>query len=147
MDNFVASYLETALWSSTVILPCLEEDLDSDGCMDVPDDHPLYDVTENDPIDKHFSIYDCTDELVKTSTEDCMLFIDRMEKECLWDKALEYCDEDRIAHDFWLTRNGHGCGFWDGDYGDIGDEITELVRREFNEVNLCVTEEGEVDLL
>lgn len=22
-------------------------------------------------------------------------------------------DWARVGHDFWLTRNGHGCGFWD----------------------------------
>jgi hypothetical protein len=21
------------------------------------------------------------------------------------------------GHDFWLTRNGHGCGFWENDFG------------------------------
>ena len=25
-------------------------------------------------------------------------------------------DEGRIGHDLWLTRNGHGAGFWDGDW-------------------------------
>jgi len=23
---------------------------------------------------------------------------------------------ERAGHDFWLTRNGHGAGFWDGDW-------------------------------
>ncbi len=25
-------------------------------------------------------------------------------------------DASRAGHDFWLTRNGHGAGYWDGDY-------------------------------
>lgn len=31
---------------------------------------------------------------------------------------------DQMGHDFWLTRNGHGAGFWDGDWaaGSIGDD-------------------------
>lgn len=24
--------------------------------------------------------------------------------------------DDEAGHDFWLTRNGHGAGFWDGDW-------------------------------
>jgi hypothetical protein len=24
----------------------------------------------------------------------------------------------QAGHDFWMTRNGHGCGFWDGDWSD-----------------------------
>ena len=31
-----------------------------------------------------------------------------------------------IGHDLWLTRNGHGAGFWDGDYpDDIEDTLTK----------------------
>lgn len=26
--------------------------------------------------------------------------------------------ESQAGHDFWLTRNGHGAGFWDGDWAD-----------------------------
>lgn len=30
------------------------------------------------------------------------------------------------GHDFWLTRNGHGSGFWDGDWPVNGDILTRL---------------------
>lgn len=30
----------------------------------------------------------------------------------------------RAGHDFWLTRNRHGSGFWDGDLGEAGDALT-----------------------
>lgn len=33
-----------------------------------------------------------------------------------------------IGHDFWLTRNGHGVGFWDRGLGDLGDRLTELSK-------------------
>ncbi len=30
------------------------------------------------------------------------------------------------GYDFWLTRNGHGAGFWDGDWPDVySDLLTE----------------------
>lgn len=33
------------------------------------------------------------------------------------------------GHDFWLTRAGHGAGFWDGDLpDDIGDTLTEASK-------------------
>ncbi len=33
------------------------------------------------------------------------------------------------GHDFWLTRVGHGAGFWDGDLpDDIGDLLTEASK-------------------
>ena len=32
----------------------------------------------------------------------------------------------RAGHDFWLTRNEHGAGFWDGDWRDpYGDILTK----------------------
>jgi hypothetical protein len=35
-------------------------------------------------------------------------------------------DPARAGHDFWLTRNYHGAGFWDGDWPEtIGRRLTE----------------------
>jgi hypothetical protein len=47
------------------------------------------------------------------------------------------------GHDFWLTRNGHGAGFWDGELGDIGDRLTEA-SKAFGEVCLTVCDDGEI---
>lgn len=33
-----------------------------------------------------------------------------------------------LAHDFWLTRNRHGTGFWDRGLGRVGDKLTELAH-------------------
>lgn len=30
---------------------------------------------------------------------------------------------DYLGHDFWLSRNRHGTGFWDRGLGDIGDRL------------------------
>ena len=30
--------------------------------------------------------------------------------------------------DFWLTRNGHGAGFWDRGLGAVGDELTAMAK-------------------
>ena len=37
----------------------------------------------------------------------------------------------QIGHDFWLTRNGHGSGFWDRDCGTPAsrDALTLLAQR------------------
>lgn len=31
---------------------------------------------------------------------------------------------DHLGHDFALTRNGHGVGYWDRELGAVGDELT-----------------------
>ena len=47
-------------------------------------------------------------------------------------------DPAQAGHDFALTRNGHGAGFWDHDAGEDGDALTESAEwfGEFNiEIN------------
>jgi len=34
-------------------------------------------------------------------------------------------DDSQHGHDFWLTRNHHGAGFWDRGYGQLGEELTK----------------------
>ena len=47
-------------------------------------------------------------------------------------------DEDQWAHDFWLTRNGHGAGFWGrGHPQGIGERLTELCKT-FGEQYLII---------
>ena len=44
---------------------------------------------------------------------------------------------ERAGHDYWLTRNGHGTGFWDRDELDadgLGDRLSDAAR--YSEVNL-----------
>jgi hypothetical protein len=57
---------------------------------------------------------------------------------------LDGLDLEQVAHDFWLTRNGHGAGFWDGDYEqDIGEKLTDLAHS-FGETDLYVGDDGMV---
>ena len=41
-----------------------------------------------------------------------------------------YPNPQQIGHDLWLTRNGHGAGFWDRKeiYGDHADLFTGMAR-------------------
>lgn len=41
-----------------------------------------------------------------------------------------YPNPEQIGHDLWLTRNGHGAGFWDRKeiYGDHADLFTGMAR-------------------
>jgi hypothetical protein len=45
---------------------------------------------------------------------------------------------EQAGHDFWLTRQGHGAGFWDGDW-DIGDDTTraDLLTAAAQAVGEC----------
>jgi hypothetical protein len=41
---------------------------------------------------------------------------------------LEGIDAGEAGHDFALTRNGHGAGFWDRGLGDAGDRLTNASK-------------------
>jgi|SRR5579859_489359 len=42
--------------------------------------------------------------------------------------------------DLWLTRNGHGAGFWDRGLGDLGKRLTIAAR--LGECYACVGDDG-----
>jgi hypothetical protein len=46
------------------------------------------------------------------------------------DQAYEEHGRDyaHLGHDFWLTRNRHGAGFWDRGMGDVGDRLTDAAH-------------------
>lgn len=53
-------------------------------------------------------------------------------------------DAERAGHDFWLSRNGHGAGFWCRDEledGDLGDKLTAIVAW-FHGVGLYTGDDG-----
>jgi hypothetical protein len=55
-------------------------------------------------------------------------------------------DENQAGHDFWLTRNHHGAGFWDRGLGKVGDELTKNAHP-YGDAHLERAEDGKVYLL
>lgn len=48
------------------------------------------------------------------------------------------------GHDFWLTRNGHGSGFWDGDWPEqTGNELTKSAKS-FGPFSLYMGDDGKI---
>ena len=122
IDPFLASYIETALWSSTD-----ESDPNTGG----------------NPLDSNYSIKDIAPETLEVMKQDCDRFL--KENAQLLRQAIEEDDASwgTIAHDFWLTRNRHGAGFWDGDYPATGDALTEAAHA-FGEANLYIGDDGRI---
>ena len=40
----------------------------------------------------------------------------------------EYSPAELAGHDFLLTRNGHGAGFWDRGLGELGDRLSDAAQ-------------------
>lgn len=132
--EFFQAYLVAALWSSTI----------GEGSEAEPGER------DGDPFDKHFSTSDFTDEALETLRAHAFSF---------WCRMWYYIDHEKApassytaprnatqaGHDFWLTQNGHGAGFWDGDWPTYGEQLTKLAKC-YPEINLCITPENQVGI-
>lgn len=65
-----------------------------------------------------------TDQVAELLTEDVTAFVADN-----WDDLLTAgVSAAQCGHDFVLTANGHGAGFWDRGLGAVGDRLTEATR-------------------
>ncbi len=117
------SYLETALWSSH------NYDSETDDSISESFDGD-YDISDFSCRSHSLAYIDCENLIAYLECEECEGY------DSLLHAAMCLQDIGRIGHDFWLTRNGHGAGFWDGDYGSYGDLLTEVCQNNFGECNL-----------
>lgn len=54
----------------------------------------------------------------------------------------EYSQREQAAHDFWLTRNRHGAGFWDGDWSEPHAQKLDEAAKAFGECWPYVGDDG-----
>jgi hypothetical protein len=115
-DTFFEHFLICALWSS----------IDDEG----------------EPMDKHHSITDIDPDCLQRLKAHALSF---------WTRCWYYLDHEdpaprnvvqKAGHDFWLTSQGHGCGFWDGGWPKYGDMLTKLSECYPPEMQILFTEEG-----
>lgn len=130
LDPFTAAYVEAAFWTSEAPGVTTEE-------WNATDDHNEGSI----PGDVRF--YDLAESALSAIKADCEAFrasrawLDYME-------ACEGADETQGGHDFWLTRNHHGAGFWDRDLpAPHGDTLTAEAHR-FGEQDLYLGDDGKV---
>lgn len=136
LDSFTQAYIDCALWSSTDNA-CIDEcegDNHSKRCGR---------ETGGEPLDRNYSANDLSPECLKRMVEDCRAF--QAHEETVLDMAsrvdgLDY-NSCKAGHDFWLTRNGHGVGFWDRGLGKVGDELTKA-SKAYGNADLYVGDDG-----
>lgn len=100
-------------------------------------------LDDDTPMDANYGEDDLAPETLAEIKADC----DRFRNENAELLATWNTDDDG-AHDFWLTRNHHGAGFWDRYFGNhplvkIGKELTEKAHT-FGEYHLYVGDDGKV---
>ena len=81
-----------------------------------------------------YSVWDFTRE----ASDSIEAEVDRFITDALLAKALDDDENyEQLGHDLWLTRNGHGAGFWDRGTGAKGEKLTELAK-ELGEATIWV---------
>ena len=109
-----------------------ESDPDDDSACPLWDPGPGGDYCDStDPDDVVAALQQCG-KLAEYRAE-CLAFLRSAIRGLLLDPSVD--DISRAGSDFHLTRNRHGCGFWDGDWNrelatglDQGDSLSELAR-------------------
>ena len=134
LEEFLDAYIEAALWSST------DESDDSGG----------------EPLDKNYGEDDIAPETLVRMRADCLAFLnhrlggrligiaERLEAEGKWSLpgGVECSVMACAGHDLWLTRCGHGCGYWDGDWPKGIAEGLDKLAKEFGEFSLYIGDDG-----
>lgn len=117
LDTFTQNYLEAAFWTEE---ERLKEEAVENG-IERPDMHD----------------YDWSPEALQIADEECRKFQGQAQE--LLQQA---GGDEQNGHDFWLTRNGHGAGFWDRGYHDeIGDGLSEI-SKQFGEKFVYLGDDG-----
>ncbi len=125
--EFVRGYIQAALWTS---------------------------ICENDEdcehLDEKYDESDLAKETLAQMEKDCDQFIKENENDLFDYKEqrgipfdADYTESDCAGHDFWLTRNGHGAGFWDRGLGELGDKLTSATEK-YSEAHLYVGDDGKI---
>jgi hypothetical protein len=127
MDEFTKAYFECALWSS----------------MDEADPN-----TGGDPLDKNYSLEDFDEATRAKMITDCQEF-QEANGALLVDENLTHAGQwDGLqlgGHDFWLTRNGHGSGFWDGAWQEPAAATLTAAAKKYGQYDLYVGDDGKID--
>ncbi len=133
-SNFKAalnSYLETLIWSES-LSSCDEDgnpyELEYEGCT-YQDGCSLDEIISRDQL---------PDSIIQSASDDLEGFLSSC-REDLGIDPLDFFDPGQVGHDFALSRNGHGAGFFDADYmvtanGPNGTSKEVNMNNEFQKI-------------
>lgn len=122
MDVFTKSYIKCALWASS-------DQSDEQG---------------GESFDVNYSIEDIDPTTLRVMQNDCEQFQrENAEDIATWESPRSPA-EVMAGHDFWLSRNGYGAGFYDGDWPEEpGKRLSEASER-FGEFGLYLGDNGTI---
>jgi hypothetical protein len=118
LDAFTAAFIEAALWSTT--------------------------GDDDEPLDNNYSASDIDPATLAAMERECADFQEKYGDLIEDDDspAIDKWGRDEMAgHEFWLTMNGHGAGFGDGNFPKHDDELYEAAKT-YRGFDLYVGDDG-----
>lgn len=105
LDKFTLAYIECLLWAET----------DDSG----------------EPLDASYGAEDLAPETLRAIIDDCRQFQEANRADLAQYNHPRYNAAELGGHDYWLTRNHHGAGFWDRDClpDDCGERLTQAAQN------------------
>lgn len=135
LDEFTQGYIEALFFTA-----CDESDQDESGN---PNQSPEWSLAMLDESAWIVIEADC-----EAMQRQIAIFLQINDLEAICDKALQDDDnaERKAGRDFLYTRNGHGCGFWDGDWAEPHAERLTFCAKAFRENDLYISDDGKLYL-
>lgn len=131
LEEFQRGYLRAALWSSTDTHPQTGEDVSLDD-----GDWEWAEGAEEEMNAEAASFF-------AKHRGALELYAERISYDP--SKGTPY---DYAGHDLWLTRNGHGAGFWDRGLGELGKRLASYCGwgTEYSEVYLYLGDDLKIHI-
>lgn len=129
VEQAVTAYLECALWA--------EIDNGEDNSINQSWEQANYELGNFAPT----ALADA-----RTTVTDALAMVARERPADIW--PLVEANAGLFGHDLWLTRQGHGAGFWDGDWAtshddpSIGRWLTDAVAKPYGSTYIYLGDDG-----
>jgi hypothetical protein len=144
LDDFTKGYIEALFFTENApgLTRDMEWELTENGIEFFDDDGDV--VIAEGAFPSDFGIADLHLDALEAIKADCREFQIKCGGDLCQIRPEGYT-ATMAGHDFWLTRNGHGAGFWDRGLGRYGDRLTAAAKA-FGEVDVYLDDDGKVNL-
>jgi hypothetical protein len=122
-ETVLHHYLTAQLWTGSI------------DFMTATEEHGGEPLISDNILDSVASVADLPEEIRSQAVTDVDSFIDQVSEYLKYWELPENLTAEQLGHDFSLTRNHHGAGFWDRGWQDLGDWLTR-VSQSFGSCSL-----------
>lgn len=123
LAHFISGYIECALWAESA--NTTDSDRSIGNVAELSDEGRARLTTQAT------TFYNANEQLIAEAND-------------YRDPATELCnprDDEHLGHDFWLSRNGHGTGFWDRGLGAVGERLHDAAKH-IGQCDLYIGDDG-----